>query len=191
MYRTQLKQTLKKKTFEDAGIPVKQVAIVSASQPSQPVAVAVQPQIQTIHKTHVPHILNIQPIQTVQPLQNLQQFQQIIPTTVQPQQQQFHFVQQVHQPPVPILAPISQPIEITEISTDDQTNDDSQDEDPNNVVMEETAPTAVAPFNDNDQSIDPINNVLIHSDGTEATDESGNAAKLELPDVVDSSDVIG
>lgn len=191
--RSQLKQSLKKKTFEDAGIPVKQVAIVSASQPSQPVAVpVVQQQIHTIHQTQQ-QILNVQPIPSnpnVQPHQQL--FQQIIPSAQPHQQhQQFQFVQHV-QPPVPTLVPIPQPIEVTEISTDDQTNDDSQDDEQPSLITDETASMLTI----TDQSMFSLNRINVQTpldEGTEppTSDESIKTDhKLELP-AGDSEVVVG
>lgn len=202
--RTQLKQTLKKKAFEDAGIPVKQVALISAAQPSQPVAVAV-PQILTIHPSpNVPHtqqqqhqfqtVQHIpsgqQPIQRVVPqFQQQQKIQPTTTTTAQPQQQQFQFVQHVQQ--VPLQQHHSQTIEVTEISTDDQLND-SQDSHEASIIaaaagdVVTTAPTAALIT---DQSMLTLNRLNSQLDGAETSDVSVDAEKLEF--AVDADEVAG
>lgn len=203
--RTQLKQTLKKKAFEDAGIPVKQVALISAAQPSQPVAVAV-PQILTIHPSpNVPHtqqqqqqqhqFQNVQhipsgqqSIQRVVPQFQQQQIQPTTTTTAQPQQQQFQFVQHVQQVP---LQHHSQTIEVTEISTDDQLND-SQDSQEASIIaaaagdVVTTAPTAALIT---DQSMLTLNRLNSQLDGAETSDVSVDAEKLEF--AVDADEVAG
>lgn len=141
-------------------------------------AVAVQPQppqIQTTHQSSqstVQHIVNVQHNQSVQSVQHLQQFQQHIIQSAQPQQQQYQFIQ--HAQPVPILAPI----EITEISTDDQTNDSQDDEPSSNIIIEDN--TAIETSVTSDQSVRIINHTEVHADVLGATAES---AKTDTPEI--------
>lgn len=134
---------------------------------------------------------------TVQPqqFQTVHQYQPIHPTVAaQPLQQhqplqQFQFVQHVQ--PVPMLAQLSQPIEVAEISTDDQLNDSQDDEEqPSSLIEESTGVSALA--NSGDQSMLTLNRLNAQQDGeTTGQAVADDSEKLEEFGAVDPDEVAG